>query len=158
MKNHWLWLLIVVSVALGVQVVNLWRGRMLAVTGFSEEVLQKAARIEPLDPEPFYKLGALHQWNLFRFNLQNSARYLEKAIERSPLEQEYWLSLAKVLQKMGQDEDSKRALENAIRVFPTGYQGRWVAGNLLLQLGEQEKALPHFSSILEHYPNQSHLV
>jgi hypothetical protein len=43
-------------------------------------------------------------------------------------------------------------------IFPTSYRGRWVAGNLLLQQGELERALPHFAYILAHYPNQSSLV
>ena len=59
---------------------------------------------------------------------------------------------------MGEAEASGKALEKAIMVFPTGYQGRWAAGNLLLQQGEDKKALPHFSYILAHYPNQSSLV
>jgi hypothetical protein len=43
-------------------------------------------------------------------------------------------------------------------VFPTSYQGRWVTGNLLLQQGDVEKALPHFAYILAQYPNQSRPV
>ena len=54
--------------------------------------------------------------------------------------------------------DFERDLENAILVYPTSYQGRWVTGNLLLQEGALEKALPHFSYILKHYPEQSNLV
>jgi tetratricopeptide (TPR) repeat protein len=103
-------------------------------------------------------LGILYQWNLMTLDLKESAEYLQKAIERNPLEQEYWLNLAKIFQKMGEEKKSGRALENATLVFPVGYQGRWIVGNLLLQGGDIEKALPHFSYILTHYPNQSSSV
>ncbi len=88
-------------------------------------------------------------------DLEESARYLRKAIERNPLEQEYWLQLAKILQRMGDSVLSQRASENAMRVFPTAYRGRWMTANLFLQQGNIEKALPHFSYLLSHYPNQS---
>jgi hypothetical protein len=49
-------------------------------------------------------------------------------------------------------------LEKALLVFPTGYRGRWIVGNLLLQQGAPEKALPHFSYILAHYPDESRSI
>jgi len=42
--------------------------------------------------------------------------------------------------KMEEVKASEKALENAISIFPAGYQGRWIAGNLLLQQGDIEKA------------------
>ena len=106
----------------------------------------------------FHKLGLLYQWSLLQVDLKESDHYFQEAIEKSPLEQEYWLNLAKVFKAKGKERDFERALDNAILVFPTAYRGRWVAGNLLLQQGALEKALPHFSYILTHYPNQSSLV
>jgi hypothetical protein len=103
-------------------------------------------------------LGIFHQWEIRNLDLNKSLGYLWKAIERNPLEQEYWLSLAKVYQRLGELKISEKALQNAAMVFPTGYQGRWTSGNLFLQQGEYEKAIPHFSYILAHYPNQSSLV
>jgi len=130
----------------------------LSQKAYTRESLLEAARIEPSNPDPFQKLGVLHQYNLLQVDLKESAQYFQKAIEKNPLEQEYWLHLARIYQRMGEVGASERALENAILVFPTSYRGRWVAGNLLLQRGELERALPHFSYILAHYPNQSSLV
>jgi tetratricopeptide (TPR) repeat protein len=84
--------------------------------------------------------------------------YLRLAIDRNPLEQVYWINLAKVLQRIEENEAFERALEKAVLVFPTSFQGRWVVGNLFLQQGLPEKALPHFSYLLSHYPEQSNLV
>jgi hypothetical protein len=49
-------------------------------------------------------------------------------------------------------------LHNAIFVNPTHYQGRWIAGNLFLQGEDIPKAFPHFSYLLQHYPEQSSLI
>ena len=151
-------LAVVVSLAAGYSIVCLWRGISLKPIHPSDENLLKAIRFSPPNPEPYFRLGLFYQWDIRHVDLAESARYFRKAIERDPLEQEYWLQLAKILQRMGESTVSQRALENAIRVFPTGYRGRWVSANLFLQQGDFEKALPHFTYILAHYPNQSSLV
>ena len=130
----------------------------LSQKAFTRENLLEAARIEPSNPDPFQKLGVLHQYNLLQVDLKKSAQYFHEAVERNPLEQEYWLHLARIYQRTGEPNAFEHALENAVLVFPTSYRGRWVAGNLLLQQGEIERAIPHFSYILTHYPNQGSLV
>jgi len=151
-------LAVVVSLAAGYSILCLWRGISLNPINPSQENLLKAIRLSPPNPEPYYRLGLFYQWDIHHIDLKESAYYLRKAIERNPLEQEYWLQLAKILQRTGESSVSQRALENAIRVFPTGYRGRWMSANLFLQQGDIEKALLHFSYILAHYPNQGSLV
>jgi hypothetical protein len=148
-------LAVLISWVAGYFILGLWRGIALNPIRPSEENLLKAVRLSPSNPEPYYRLGLFYQWDIRHIDLEASARYFTKAIERNPLEQEYWLQVAKVLQRMGEGAVSQRAVENAIRVFPTGYRGRWMAANLFLQRGDLEKALPHFSYILTYYPNQS---
>ena len=159
MKRYLLWSLVIFfSLVIGYQIVCLWRGMVLSQRAHTRERLLQAARIDPSNPASFHKLAVLHQWNLLQVDLKESVRYFSKAIERNPLEQEYWLGLARVLQRTGKGDASEHALGNAILVFPTSYRGQWVAGNLLLQQEAFEKALSHFSYILFHYPNQSSLV
>jgi hypothetical protein len=159
MKRGSLWFIVIfLSLAMGYQIVAAWRGLDLAQNGVSKEALVRAIGIDADNPLPFYKLGLLHQWSLLQGDAKESNRYFEGAIERNPFEQGYWLELARVFKARGERQEFERALDNAILIFPTGYRGRWVAGNLLLQQGEIEKALPHFSYILIHYPNQSGLV
>ena len=151
-------LIIIASIFVAYHILSTWRGMALSQKAYTRESLLEAASIDPSNPDPFQKLGVLHQYNLLQIDLKKAAQYFQKAIEKNPLEQEYWLHLAKIYQRMGEAGASERALENAILVFPTSYRGRWVAGNLLLQQGELERGLPHFSYILAHYPNQSTLV
>jgi len=151
-------LAVVVSLAAAYIILGIWRGISSQPIHLSKENLLRATQLTPSNPEPYYRLGLFYQWDIQHIDLRESAQYFRKAIERNPLEQEYWLNLAKTLQRMGEGTASEAALENAIRVFPAGYRGRWVGGNLLLQQGDFEKALPHFSYLLAHYPNQSAMV
>jgi Tfp pilus assembly protein PilF len=151
-------LIIIASIFAAYHILATWRGMALSQKAYTRESLLEAASIDPSNPDPFQKLGVFHQYNLLQVDLKKAAQYFQKAIQKNPLEQEYWLHLAKIFQRMGEAGASRRALENAIMVFPTSYRGRWVAGNLLLQQGELERALPHFAYILAHYPNQSSLV
>jgi tetratricopeptide (TPR) repeat protein len=151
-------LIIIASILTAYYIISTWRGMALSQKAYTRESLLEAARIDPSNPDPFQKLGVLHQWNLLQVDLKKAAQYFQKAVEKNPLEQEYWLHLARIYQRMGEASASELALDNAILVFPTAYRGRWVAGNLLLQQGELERALPHFSYILAHYQNQSTLV
>lgn len=151
-------LILLISLVVGYQILCLWRGISLYQDNFSKENLLKAAQAIPSNPDPFYRLGLFYQWDIRNIDLRESFKYFKKAIEKNPLEQGYWLNLAKILHRMGEIKASEKALENSIRLYPASYQGRWVTGNLLLQQGSLEKAIPHFSYILSHYPNQSHLV
>ena len=151
-------LILLLSLVAGYHILSIWRGVSLSQTNLSREGLLNASRVTPSNPDLFYRLGLFYQWDIRNIDLKESLHYFRKAIERNPLEQEYWLNLARIFQRMGESKASERALENAILLFPAGYQGRWATGNLLLQQGALEKALPHFSYILAHYPNQSHVV
>jgi hypothetical protein len=151
-------LAVVASLAAGYSIINIWRGISLYPVSLSEENLLRATRLAPSNPDPYYRLGLFYQWDIRHMDLRESAQYFRKAIERNPLEQEYWLNLAKICQRTGERTASEGALENGVTVFPTSYRGRWVSGNLLLLQGDFEKALPHFSYLLAHYPNQSSTV
>jgi tetratricopeptide (TPR) repeat protein len=151
-------LAVVASLAAGYSIINIWRGISLYPLSLSEENLLRATRLAPSNPDPYYRLGLFYQWDIRHIDLRESAQYFRKAIERNPLEQEYWLNLAKICQRTGERTASEGALENGVTVFPTSYRGRWVSGNLLLLEGDFEKALPHFSYLLAHYPNQSSAV
>ncbi len=158
--KRYLILILVIGIAslTGVHILNLWRGVSHARRALNQEQLLQAAQIDLDNPDPFYRLSVFHQWDLRHMDLRKSNDYLQQAIQKAPLQQDYWLHLATIFQNMDKKEDSERALEKALLVFPTGYQGRWLAGNLLLQQGAPEKALSHFSCILAHYPDDSRSI
>jgi len=150
--------LIPISIFLGYQILSLWQGIALYQRAPSKERLLKATEFNRSNPDPFYKLSLLYQWDIQNIDLKEALRYLREAIKRNPLEQQYYLHLAKLLYRSGDENASEQALERAILLFPAGFQGRWVSGNLFLQQGRIEKAIPHFAYLLANYPNQSGLV
>jgi hypothetical protein len=151
-------LVILLSILVGYPILSLWRGVSLYMGYPLKDKLLQSIKVNPSNPDPFYRLSLFYQFDIQNVDLSKSLEYLNMAIKRDPLEQEYWLNLAKVLQRTGEQEASERALEKAILTFPTGYRGRWMAANLLLQQGGLEKAILHFSYILTHYPSQSSLI
>ena len=159
MKRLFFSILILILSSIAVYyILSFWKGISLYQSSLSRETLLKAIRTIPSNPDPYYRLGLFYQWDMLNMDLRESLKYLKEGIRRNPLEQEYWLNVARIYARMGESQASERALENGVLVFPTGYQGRWVSGNLLLQREDIEKALPHFSYILANYPNQTSLV
>jgi hypothetical protein len=151
-------LIVFFSFVAAYHILSTWRGISLYQADLSKEGLLRAAQALPSNPDPYYRLGLLYQWDILNHDLKESLSYFSKAIQRDPLEQEYWLNLARVYQRAGENKAFERALENAILTFPTGFEGRWATGSLLLQQGALEKALPHFTYVLLHYPNQGAMV
>jgi len=150
---------LILSLGLAYDLLSTWRGVSLLRPPYpSEEIFLKALRSAPSNPDPFHGLSLFYQWDFRSIDLQKSRSYVYQAIERNPLEQAYWINLAKIHQRLGEKTAFERALENAILVNPTGYHGRWVAGNLFLQGEDIAKALPHFSYLLRYYPEQSSLI
>ncbi|MBM4279104.1 MAG: hypothetical protein FJ115_14330 [Deltaproteobacteria bacterium] len=151
-------LALILTFIAGYSILSIWRGVSLYRENPSRDDLEKMIRLTPSNPDPYYRLALFQEWDIPKVDHERSLHFLKKAIQYNPLEQQYWIQLAKIYFRMGKKEASEKALERAILVFPTGYQGRWVSGNLLLQQGAIEKSIPHFSYLLTHYPNQAYLV
>jgi hypothetical protein len=135
-----------------------WKGVYLCQSSPSKENLLRTIRLIPSNPDPYYRMSLFHEWEMKSIDIEESLRFLKEAIKRNPLEQRYWLDFAQLLNMKAEKRGSEQALEKAISAFPTGYRGRWVSGTLLLQQGSPDKAFPHFTYILSHYPNRSRLV
>ena len=128
-------LILFLSLVAGYYTLSIWRGVSLLQTSLSRESFLKASQATPSNPNPFYRLGLFYHWDIRNIDLKKSLHYFRKVIERNPLEQGYWLNLARILQRMGESKPIERALENTILLFPAGYQGRRETGNLLLRGG-----------------------
>ena len=159
MKRFAISVLVLISLFLATYfILRTWRGLHLLGLSPSKENFLKTVRLIPSSPDPFYRMSLFHEWEMKTVDPKESLRFLREAIERNPFEQRYWLNLAELLHLLGERKESQEALDKAISVFPTGYRGRWTSGTLLLQQGSFEKAIPHFTYILSHYPNRSRLV
>ncbi len=152
-------LVFILCTGLAYDLLSTWRGvSLLTRANPSEEIFLKALRFTPSNPVPFHGLSLFYQWDFRSTDLRKSLSHVHQAIGRNPLEQTYWINLAKIHQRLGETQRFERALQNAIFVNPTHYQGRWIAGNLFLQEEDIPRALSQFSYLLHHYPEQSSLV
>jgi len=139
-------------------ILSVWIGVSLYQGEPSVSHFHQAIEHEARNPEPYYGLGLFYFWDLHEFDLEKAFRFLKQALERNPLEQPYWLSVARVLYRKGDRTTADQALERAILVFPLSFVGRWQAGNLLLEGGRIDEAVTQFSCILSYYPEQSSRV
>ena len=139
-------------------ILRAWQGTHLLLSSPSRENILRTIRLIPSSPDPYHRMSLFHEWEMKSIDPEESRKFLKEAIERNPFEQRYWLNLAQINNLKVDRKGSEQALEKALSVFPTGYRGRWVSATLLLQQGALDKALPHFTYILSHYPNRSRLV
>jgi hypothetical protein len=159
MKRLTISILVLITIFLAANfTLRIWRGVHLFGLSPSKENFLKTVRLIPFSSDPYYRMSLFHEWEMKNVDPKESLRFLREAINRNPFEQRYWLNLAQLLHLLEEKKGSEQALEKAISVFPTGYRGRWVSGTLFLQQGSFEKAIPHFTYILSHYPNRSRLV
>ncbi len=92
-------LILLLCCGVGVSIFHTWKGFYPYYPPFSAAGLLSALQQEPANPDPYYRLGLFYQWDVRHFNLEKAVYYLKEAIKRNPLEQEYWLNLAKAFQK-----------------------------------------------------------
>ncbi len=142
----------------GASIIYTWKGFYPYHPPFSAAGLFSAIYNDPTNPDPYYRLGLFYQWDIRHFHLEKAIHYLKEAIKRNPLEPEYWLNLAQAFQKQDDYPLAEEALRMALMVSPTSYRSRWIGGNLFLQKGDYDQALPYFSFILKNYPAQSRSV
>jgi len=109
--------------------------------------LQRAVRLQPGNAEYRYRLGS------YLFFVQPSGQAAlqpyRAAATLNPNKARYWLGLAAVYQKMGNDNEQKAALVNAIGADPKTPHVAWEAANFYLIQGETENALREFRVVLE---------
>ncbi len=160
MKRVSLWFLVIfLSLAMGYQIVTAWRGLALSQKrGLEREHSSGPLALMRITPYLFISWACSINGVSFRGTSKSPTAISRGRLKGIPSNKDTGLSWPGYLRREGKGREFERALDNAILIFPTGYRGRWIAGNLLLQQGAIEKALPHFSYILTHYPNQSGLV
>ena len=109
--------------------------------------LHKAVRLEPSNAEYRWRIGAFQFYNAK--DTQAAALDFENAIHLNPFNARYWMDYAGALFNLGHLDESRTALERAIRLNPTRPDLNWQAGNLYLALGDTNLALHRFRTILD---------
>ena len=81
----------------------------------AEQAAQKCTALTPDQPPPF---GLLSQISVLKKDFDNAILYGEKAVESSPNESGYYLSLGLALRSAGRYEEAIVSLETALRLNP----------------------------------------
>ncbi len=118
-----------------------------SVTGF-----QLATRLEPANPEYWYRFGHFQQFNLEQSDSADAEALLKKAIEIHPKYTEAWLDLGTAYELDGNLTEAREAYLRAKQSYPASAEVSWRYGNFLLRQGQAQAAYPEFRRSLELDP------
>lgn len=110
-----------------------------AADGTTAKDFEKAARLEPRNPEYWYRLGQYQQFSLEDADPVGAMDSLHRAIALNPQYTEAWLDLATAYELEGNADATRDAYQHAERSYPVSAEVAWRYGNYLLRRGD----LPH---------------
>jgi len=130
----------------------------LAAYGAEEESasgLRLATRLEPKNPEYWYKLGHYQQFNLEQPDSSEAEELFKKAIALNPQYTDAWLDLGTAYELDGNLDAARGAYTNARKSYPASAEVSWRYGNFLLRQGDTQAAYPEFRRSLESDPHRA---
>src|ERR1700686_2534034 len=97
--------------------------------------LERATRLEPKNPEYWFRLGHFQQFNLEDPDSTKAAASFQKAIAILPSYTDAWLELATTEELNGQAAEAGEAYAKAKQSYPASADVAWRYGNFLLRAG-----------------------
>ena len=121
-----------------------------------------AVRLDNRDPLAHLGRGAIY---LAAANEEQNEEHattaideLRTAAELSPEDYRGWLALGRALDRDGELEQARAALERSISLAPRHFEPRWALGNHLLRAGDRQAAFEHLKIALAGRPSALPLV
>jgi tetratricopeptide (TPR) repeat protein len=99
-----------------------------------------AARIEPGNPETWYKLGRFREVDFDNPDVPLAISYYQRAIQLNPRSPYYKLDLAGALELVGNNTDADKYFRAAQSAYPISAEVSWRYGNFLLRQGRLPEA------------------
>jgi hypothetical protein len=130
----------------------------LAADGQSISDLQWAVRLEPGNPEYWYRLGHYHQFNLEQPDLVASVESYQKAIALNPGYTQAWLDLGTAYETDGNTAAAQDAYLRAKKTYPASAEVAWRYGNFLLRQGKLPEAFAELRLALQADPRRAGTV
>src|ERR1700682_2398746 len=115
----------------------------------------RAVRLEPENPEYWYRFGHLQQFNLEEPDSVAATGYLQKAIALDPNYTEAWLDLATSYELDGNAKEAAEAYHRAQLSYPTSAEVAWRKGNFLLRQGQLPEAFQALHLALQLDPKRA---
>jgi hypothetical protein len=123
--------------------------------GDTAKRLELAVRLEPGNPEYWYKLGRFEQYNLEQPNSSLAEQAYRNAIALNPLATHAWLDLGTAYELDGNTKEAREAYIQAKKSYPTSAEVSWRYGNFLLREGDQTQAYKELRRAIEADPRRA---
>ena len=116
---------------------------------------EKAARLEPTNPENWERLGNAWQYDLQQADPQRAIRAYRTSLSLNPNAAQAWLGLAAVYEGQGQIDAAREALLNARHAYPISADVSWRYANFLVRNGELDRAFREARQAVEKEPQRA---
>jgi len=103
------------------------------VVSSSPEDWNRASRIEPDNPEIWYRLGRFRQLDFDNADIPLAISYYQRAIQLNPRSPYYKLDLAGALEMAGKNAEADSYFRAAQAAYPISAEVSWKYGNFLLR-------------------------
>src|SRR5260221_279000 len=130
----------------------------LAAESESINELRWAVRLEPKNPEFWYRLGHYQQFNLEQPDVMAAVVSYEKAIALNPGYAEAWLDLGAAYELDGNTAAAQNAFLRAKKSYPGSADVAWRYGNFLLREGTLPEAFAQLRLALQADPRRAGAV
>ena len=131
-----------------------WVSELYAQEAPQPQGLRKALSFDPENPQYYFSLGTyLHIFDYTAYTEEVFSFY-KRALELSPFNHGYWISLAEFLAEEGKNEKAMYALWHATDMAPAFVPLRWRAGMLAIKLGNKEAVLENLSVVIASDPKK----
>jgi len=123
--------------------------------GETIERLELAVRLEPSNPDYWYRLGRYLQYNMENPSSTRAENAYRNAIALNPLDTDAWLDLATAYELEGKSAEAREAYLQAKRSYPTSAEVAWRYGNFLLRAGDRIGAYAELRRAVEQDPKRA---
>ena len=130
----------------------------LAADGTSINDLRWAVRLEPSNPEFWFRLGHYQQFNLEQPDVVAAVESYQKAVALNPGYTEAWLDLGTAYELDGNPAAARDAFLRAKKTYPASADVAWRYGNFLLREGTLPEALAELRLALQADPRRAGAV
>jgi hypothetical protein len=120
--------------------------------------VERVAAWDPANPAVQTRLGRTLQESDDPADLGRARALFEAALRRWPSHGFAWFHLAAALERQGDRERARRALDTALRLDPHNVALRWEAATLLLQRGDRTAVTEHLRYVVAVDHGQRHVA
>ncbi len=119
---------------------------------------QRAAELEPQNPENWYRLGRYRQLDFENSDLPRAIAYYQRATAIDPRPARYWLDLAEAYETAGNIPQAEAAFRQAQEDYPISADVSWRLGNFLLRQGHTDDAFQEIRRAVSTDPKLASLA